>query len=379
MPTLPLSSLDSRTLARRLGELAGDERRVQVEFLLHLDEFDRRRAFLELGHGSLWTYCLEALHLREASAGRRIGAMRVLRRFPWVAEALRDGRLCLTTLAQLRPVLTAENAEDLLARAAFRTNAEVDHLVASLRPRPAPREGLRLLASRAERAASLLPEDASPSQVTQGEASPSAEAAPRPPAPPPALPQAPPQALRSRKSEMRAVSEGKWSLRVTVDKSLRDDLETLAALLSHKVRRGDLAAVLHEAVRCGIEKHGKRKGAVRPARKVAPKTPKDPATVTAELRRQVWERDQGRCAWVGPDGKRCDSRWQVEVDHLDPVGRGGTARLDRLRLACRLHNLLHAEEVYGREHMKKYRKGESTTAGGSSPDVPLAREALAAG
>jgi hypothetical protein len=92
MATLPLSSLDSRTLARRLGELAGDERRVQVEFLLHLEEFDRRRAFLELGHGSLWTYCLEALHLREASAGRRIGAMRVLRRFPWVAEALRDGR-----------------------------------------------------------------------------------------------------------------------------------------------------------------------------------------------------------------------------------------------------------------------------------------------
>ncbi|HZY05043.1 MAG TPA: HNH endonuclease [Anaeromyxobacteraceae bacterium] len=177
---------------------------------------------------------------------------------------------------------------------------------------------------------------------------------------------------------MRAVSQGQWSLRVTVDGSLRDDLETLAALLSHKVPRGDLAAVLHEAIRCGIEKHGKRKGAVRPAGRVAPKTPKDPATVTAELRRQVWERDQGRCTWVGPDGKRCNSRWQVEVDHLDPVGRGGTARLGRLRLACRLHNLLHAEEVCGREHTRKYRKGESTTAGGS-PDVPVAREAQAAG
>ena len=126
MPTLPPSSLDARTLARRLGELAGDERRVQVQFLLHLDEFDRRRAWLELGYGSLWTYCLEVLHLREGSAGRRIGAMKVLRRFPRLAEALGDGRLCLTTLALLGQVLTEENAEEVVARAAFRTTAEVD-------------------------------------------------------------------------------------------------------------------------------------------------------------------------------------------------------------------------------------------------------------
>jgi len=99
MATQTLSSLDARSLARRLGELAGDERQAQVEFLLHLDEFDRRRAWLELGYGSLWTYCLEALHLREGAAGRRINAMRVLRRFPGLAGALRDGRLCLSTLA----------------------------------------------------------------------------------------------------------------------------------------------------------------------------------------------------------------------------------------------------------------------------------------
>jgi len=126
------------------------------------------------------------------------------------------------------------------------------------------------------------------------------------------------------------------------------DLETLSTLLSHKVRRGDLAAVLHEAIRCGIEKHGKRKGAVRPARKVAPKAPsKDPAAIPAEVRRQVWERDGGRCAWTGPDGKRCGSRWQLEVDHVDPVARGGTSALGAVRVLCRLcrerHNLHYAD------------------------------------
>ena len=38
MHTSAPSSLDSAALARRLGELAGHEREVQVEFLLHLAE-----------------------------------------------------------------------------------------------------------------------------------------------------------------------------------------------------------------------------------------------------------------------------------------------------------------------------------------------------
>jgi hypothetical protein len=147
MPIAPCS-LDSTALAARLRELARDTRNVDVDFILHLDEFDRRRAYLDAGFGSLWVYCLEALHLREGSAGRRIQAMRVLRRFPSLEGALRDGRLSLSTIALLGQVLTPENLEDLLARAAFKTRADVDHLVASIQPRPAPKDGIRKLPER---------------------------------------------------------------------------------------------------------------------------------------------------------------------------------------------------------------------------------------
>jgi hypothetical protein len=149
MPAVAPSTLDSAVLAQRLRELAGEERNVQVEFILHLEEFDRRRAYVEAGHPSLWAYCLEVLHLREGAAGRRIQAMRVLRRFPRLEGALRDGRLCLSTVQLLGLVLTEENLEDLVARAAYRTKAEVDHLVASLQARTAPRAGLRKLPDRA--------------------------------------------------------------------------------------------------------------------------------------------------------------------------------------------------------------------------------------
>ena len=110
------SSLDSAALARRLGELAGHEREVQVEFLLHLAEFDTRRAWAEEGYRSLWDYLLRVLHLREGAAFRRIAGMRVVRRLPVVAEALRDGRLCLSTVAVLEPLLTEANVGERALR-----------------------------------------------------------------------------------------------------------------------------------------------------------------------------------------------------------------------------------------------------------------------
>src|ERR671936_1562943 len=106
MNTAILSALDSAVLASRLRDLAGDAREIQADFLLFLAELDSRRAYLDLGYGSLWTFCLRALHLREGAAGRRIAAMRVLRRLPSLAEALRDGRLCLSTVALLGKILT---------------------------------------------------------------------------------------------------------------------------------------------------------------------------------------------------------------------------------------------------------------------------------
>ncbi|WP_242355447.1 HNH endonuclease [Anaeromyxobacter sp. SG64] len=370
------AALESNALAIRLRELAGEERNVQVDFLLHLDEFDRRRAFVEAGHASLWAYCLEALHLREGAAGRRIQAMRVLRRFPTLEAPLRDGRLCLSTVALLGQVLTEENVDDLLARAAFRTRAEVEHLVASVQARTAPRAGLRKLTERAPTAGSaalqLPASDAGQAETATepGTAKPTLDPGPAAgalPGPPP------PAAQPKRRAETLAVSESHWSLRVTLDRACKEDLETLRSLLSHKVPDGDLAAVLHEAIRCAIEKHGKRKGAVAPERKTkrakqagttiasaskktAAKPPAARTTIPAIVRRAVWTRDGGRCAWVGPDGCRCNSRWKLELDHIQPAALGGPSTIENLRLACRAHNLLHAESTFGREHMDRFRR-----------------------
>jgi len=88
------------------------------------------------------------------------------------------------------------------------------------------------------------------------------------------------------------------------------------------------------------------------------------------VKRQVWERDQGRCAWIGPDGRRCGSTFMLEFDHIEPAALGGASTVDNVRVACRPHNWFHAEQTFGRAHMARFRReepraGESTSARGS--------------
>jgi 5-methylcytosine-specific restriction endonuclease McrA len=90
------------------------------------------------------------------------------------------------------------------------------------------------------------------------------------------------------------------------------------------------------------------------------------------VRRAVFERDAGQCTYVSPAGHRCGSRWQLELDHVQPAALGGASTVENTRLRCKAHNTLHAEETFGREHMARYRRrpesrtGESTLAGESA-------------
>jgi hypothetical protein len=302
LTSAPPSRLDGAALSRRLAELAGDEREVQVAFLLHLGEFDRRRAWAEQGYGSLWDWCLRVLHLREGAAGRRIAAMRVLRRFPRLAAHLRDGGLCLSTAALLGPVLTEENVDHVLERAAFMTRAEVDRLVASLSPRAAPRDGLRkapaapaipptapalgsgggtrsadpaaqpgLLAAGVESLQAAPRSSAAPHTgcgegggvASTADGASGAEARVADPSSDARLAAA--SAPAPSRPSIDPVDGGTYSLRVTVDVAFKADLDLLRDLLGHKAPSGDLTAVLREAVQCAVRHHAKRRGLLPPA------------------------------------------------------------------------------------------------------------------
>ncbi len=59
-----------------------------------------------------------------------------------------------------------------------------------------------------------------------------------------------------------------------------------------------------------------------------------------------------QCEYTGPDGVRCTARVGLEIDHINPHGKGGSSNEENLRVLCRGHNLLCAEWEFGEEFMR---------------------------
>ncbi|HEY3216234.1 MAG TPA: hypothetical protein VGK93_07040 [Candidatus Eisenbacteria bacterium] len=116
-----------------------------------LAEVDRRQLYVEAGYPSILTYCVLELRMAEDAAEERIDVARAARQFPGIFEAVAEGRLHLSAVVLLAPYLTQENADELLAAAAGRTEREIEELVAQRFPRPQePQERLPASPSRAE-------------------------------------------------------------------------------------------------------------------------------------------------------------------------------------------------------------------------------------
>jgi len=90
-----LVGLGNSELLAGLSELVRQSDALAAQVLAHLVELEVRMLHLELGFSSLFAYCVEALGMSEGSAGRRVAAARVCRRFPEAFERVARGELHL--------------------------------------------------------------------------------------------------------------------------------------------------------------------------------------------------------------------------------------------------------------------------------------------
>ena len=95
------------------------------------------------------------------------------------------------------------------------------------------------------------------------------------------------------------------------------------------------------------------RAATSPAKRHAAARPRASALrfIPAAVKQEVWRRDQGCCSYVDPhSGRRCGSRFLLQMDHVVPVARGGGAEPGNLRLLCAPHHRFrHAQGTAGRE------------------------------
>jgi hypothetical protein len=163
-----------------------------------------------------------------------------------------------------------------------------------------------------------------------------------------------------------ALAPGRFGLQVTIAGSTHDKLRYAQALLGAQGATGDLAQVLDRALDALIARLERRKFAATSAPRKGRRRPgRDTRHIPAEVRRDVWTRDQGRCTFVSDSGRRCECRAGLQFDHLHPFARGGEATVSGIRLRCRAHNQFEAERTYGPEFMrhKRLAAAEARVAG----------------
>ena len=125
-------------------------------------------------------------------------------------------------------------------------------------------------------------------------------------------------------------------------------LGRLSGLLAHEIPDGDPAKIVDRALDALLDKTLKRRAAITdtPRERARPRSAGS-RHVPAQVRRAVWERDGGKCAFVGEDGRRCNETRFVELAHLEPWARGGAHTVDNVALRCRAHNSYEAVRDYG--------------------------------
>ncbi|MBI4517715.1 MAG: DUF222 domain-containing protein, partial [Deltaproteobacteria bacterium] len=140
-----LSALGNENLLLELSKLAREDGRILVEILLHLSEVERRRLHVDRGYRSLFAYCTGKLGWSESEAGRRIAVARAMTQFPAIGELLLSGKVHLSGVAHVAPLLTGENHASLLERISRASRREIETIAAELRPARRTRDGLRAL------------------------------------------------------------------------------------------------------------------------------------------------------------------------------------------------------------------------------------------
>jgi hypothetical protein len=256
--------------------------------------------------------------------------------FRWYSIWIADGSLHLTAVCLLGPHLTVENHEALLAAAHHKSKREVEELVAELRPKPpVPATIRRLPQSRGTVAAgaSLL-------AAAEGTESKLASEAPTTDV------VAPSKELRA---EVKPLAPERYRVQFTASRETYDKLRLAQDLLRHAIPGGDVAAVVDRALTVLINQMQKSRHAAvaRPRRSPISKERVRRRHVPAAVKRDVWRRDGGRCAFVGAHG-RCMERGLLEYHHRIPYADGGPTTADNLELRWRAHNAFEAERWFGR-------------------------------
>jgi hypothetical protein len=282
-----LKNMSDRDVLSKTEALAEKERQVLSELLVFLQEVDARKLYCDRGCGSLFSYCVKVLKYSEASAQRRIDAMRLSREIPEVRSKVESGELSLSVVS--------------LAQTFFRNEAKITEPISM----NAKREIVERLSGKSSRETEreLLSLSAQPEIHIPDQA--------------------------------RSVGPTHTQVQFVANDEQMAMFEKARGLLAHSNPGMSWAELFQKVTEIALQKIDPQQRGVSPTRKL-----QDPRqrSANAGLRREIWKRDKGKC-------QNCESQHGLELDHIIPWALGGETSEENLRLLCRACNQRRAHRA----------------------------------
>lgn len=303
-----LNSLSNTQLFASFENLVRSERKVTAQVLECIAEIDRRKIYLEKNFTSLFDYLVKDLGYSPGAAMRRIDGARLLRELPELNEKLEDGSITLSQANQIErasremkriknAILSTDNKRELLLQIENTTQKQTEHILATNLD----------------------------------------------------LPLVPVQKETLHKDQS-------VTLTITFTPEQMQILEQAQNIISHAVPNKNWAEIVtHLAKREVARRTNVRKPADQKVNQSQPgvgeltdlqfvtavaavKSEKRPA-IPAGIRKKLLS-SSSTCSHTDPQGKPCDNKKFLQIDHIHSWSRGGTHEPQNLQVLCATHNRL---------------------------------------
>jgi 5-methylcytosine-specific restriction endonuclease McrA len=299
-----------------------------------------------MAYGTLTEYCIHELGYGDTSASRRVRAARVIKDIPEVYDLLKKRELTFSAVVLVYSVLTPENKDELLPRLVGKSRSEIEYILAEYRmPRKIfdqakPTLVKKLVVVEGAPAGASSKSAAGEHTLEVGEMTRHSDGSNDP-------------GDKIATPEVKEVLERMFEIRFAADEELMELIRWLKSYLSHKYPKGaSFLEIFKYAMNYVREREdlSRRKESNRRSNAKS-----DSRYIPKSVKQKVWSRDQGKCSFVGANGRRCNSKYNLQFDHFPiPYARGGPSTVSNLRLLCAKHNKYMAEMIYGKAHVAKY-------------------------
>jgi hypothetical protein len=277
-----------------LKQLVENERHCTFLVLKKLNELDFAKTYAELGHHSLFEYCVQELKYSADQACRRIASARLLNSLPEITSKVESGNLNLSHLSKASTLfnhvqMPKEEKLNLLESIVGLSNRESEKIMRAIDPIKTP-------------------------------------------------------IVEKIKPVCADLSEVKFY----ANDELLEKIEKVKQLLN-KEKVEDIINKMCDKIISANQKENKKEIILSVQGKN-----KNTRYVPVSTKCQIRIKANMQCEFVGVNGKRCICKTNLEFAHRTPFAHGGTTEASNLMLLCQTHNAVDAIHVFGVLKMRKF-------------------------